>query len=379
MTQSSAPPISNGHRFLRVAIGVLAVGILCTLVQLAANLGFDGALTRFETAAAEAEQSRTSLVDDLSALDEAITAGTHIAADASDELMDVSLKDSLISAIGDAATDSQRLAVIAEEQIPRTSEKPRWAWELIGVAAQLDADRETAAQLIVRFDSASEDAVITLNALDKAGSSALISAADASEAFESAHVSARNPDIVALRSAAERVLDAADALDATASSAYADLETAVVQMLDSEHAELMERAGPLNDARAEVEAFARSLAPGLLLDFDWSPLVNGYGYSDSMGGYATWWYGSPGYANIELSNSVAEYWPGDRSEALVAHEVGHAISVRCDGMYDDSSQELIEDWATAWAISMGYLSSSNGTATYGSPSQELIDAAAGCR
>lgn len=379
MTQSPAPPSPTGRRLIRVAIGVLAVGIACTIVQLTANLSYDDALIRFESAAADAEKGHSLLVDDLGTLENAIDAASSITEDASGNLMDASLKEALADAVSAAETRTDRLARAAEKRIPQITAKPEWPWELWGATARLNADRETAAQLVKNFVSAGEDAVTALSTVQEAGSPALTSAADAAEQFEADHISARNPDIVALRSAAGRVLDAVDTLDSAASAAYSDLETAVTQMLASEHAELLEKAGPLNDARFEVETFARSLAPGLLLDFDWSPLVNGFGYSDSMGGYATWWYGDPGYANIDLSNSVAQYWPGDRSKALVAHEVGHAISVRCDGMYDDSSQENIEDWATAWAISMGFINSSNGTATYGAPSQALIDAAAGCR
>jgi hypothetical protein len=147
----------------------------------------------------------------------------------------------------------------------------------------------------------------------------------------------------------------------------------------SEQAELAEKAGPLQTARLEIEAFARGLAPGVLLEFDWAPIVNGFGTDGGMGGYATWWYADPGYATIELSNSVAEQWPSYRSQSLVAHEVGHAISVKCEGAYDDSTQASIEAWATAWAISMGFTDDANGTWAYGPPAQPLIDAAAGCR
>ncbi|MGM7696515.1 hypothetical protein [Microbacterium sp. A84] len=379
MTQSPAIPSSTRRRVFYAAIGIVALGIACTAIQLTANLSYDDALLNFESLAEDAEHSHSALVNEISTFDAAIDSADSITVSASTHLMDASLKEELVVVLRDAESTTAQLTAVTEQQIPQAVAKQEWAWELFGATAQLNADRETATRLIASFDSASNDAASAVSALEDAGSAALTSAATAAEAFESEHVSARNPDIVALRVAAQQVLDAADTLDSTASAAYSDLENAAVQMLASEHAELFEKAGPLNDSRIEVEAFARSLAPGLLLDFDWSPLVNDFGHGDSMGGYATWWFDGPGYANIELSNSVAEYWPSDRSKALVAHEVGHAISVRCDGMYDDSSQENIEDWATAWAISMGYLSASNGTASYGAPPQELIDAAAGCR
>lgn len=263
--------------------------------------------------------------------------------------------------------------------MPQSDEKPSWAWELFGETTQLNSDREAAGDLAADRDVASEAAVDAAGTISEAGLAAVASAADAATGFEAAHISARNLDIIALRTAAEKLQQSESTLDETTASSYTDLENAASQMLTSEQAEIAEKGGPLYNARLEIEAFARALAPGVLLDFDWSELVGGYGYADSMGGYATWWYGDPGYATIELSNSVAAYWPGARSEALVAHEVGHTMSIKCKGMYDDSTQENVEAWATAWAISMGYTDIANGTSAYGAPPQSLIDAAAGCR
>ena len=208
--------------------------------------------------------------------------------------------------------------------------------------------------------------------------SALTSAASTAGSLESAHVSARNDSVIALRDAVEEV-SASFTLDAQAVDAFASLQVASARLVESEGAELAEKAGPLLDARLEVEAFARSIAPGVLLEFDWAPIVNGFGYDGGMGGYTTWWWDEPGRAVIELSDSVAEQWPNARSQALVVHEVGHAISVKCADMYDASTQDSIEKWATAWAISMGYTDDANGVWAYGYPPQSYIDAAAGCR
>ncbi len=53
--------------------------------------------------------------------------------------------------------------------------------------------------------------------------------------------------------------------------------------------------------------------------------------------------------------------------------------MKCQSMYDSSTQDSIEKWATAWAISMGYTDDANGVWAYGYPPQNYIDAAAGCR
>ncbi|GAB3633671.1 hypothetical protein GCM10027421_30240 [Microbacterium shaanxiense] len=346
---------------------------------MSANLGYDDALSGFETAVDGAKDSGLVLDEELAALDGTLAIASGIVEADRGTLMDGASKDALLAAVEEARTAMTDGAAVREQELPSTGDKPVWAWELFGETAQLNSERDEADALDEDFDTAGEDAGEASSAVAEAGAAAVASAADAAAGFEAAHISARNLDIIALRSAAERVQLGDGTLDEAASAAYADLEAAASQMLVSEQAELAEKSGPLYSARLEVEEFARSLAPGVLLDFDWSELVNGYGYGDSMGGYATWWYQDPGYATIELSDSVAAHWPGARSQALVAHEVGHAISVKCDGMYDDSDQANIEAWATAWAISMGFTDAANGTSAYGAPPQSMIDAAAGCR
>lgn len=361
------------------SLGIVLLAGACAAVQLSANLGYDEARVAFEDSVDDAGNSGSVLDDELTALDGSIAVAAAIADADSGILMDVASKDALVSAVDEASAAASDGAAVAEQQFPHADEKPAWAWELFGETTQLNSDRATVDDLITDLEGAGASAVGAAGAVKEAGVAAITSAADAATDFEAAHISARNLDIIALRSAAEQLQQNDSALDETAASAYDDLEAAASKMLTSEQAELAEKGGPLYNARLEIEAFARGLAPGVLLDFDWSQLVGGYGDAESMGGYATWWYGDPGYATIELSNSVAAYWPGARSEALVAHEVGHTMSIKCEGMYDDSTQENIEAWATAWAISMGYTDIANGTSAYGAPPQSLIDAAAGCR
>ena len=52
--------------------------------------------------------------------------------------------------------------------------------------------------------------------------------------------------------------------------------------------ELAEKAGPLLATRLEIEAYARSISGGVLLDFDWAPFVAGTGGDAGIGGTATW-------------------------------------------------------------------------------------------
>lgn len=365
-------------KLIFTVLGVIVFGAVCAGVQWGANVGYDAALESFDDAAADAESSQTELTEALTEVTETSEAATIIQDADTGNLMDAASRDAFDAAVGEATDAEESATALAEEQLPAADEKPGWAWELFGETAQLNEDRDHASEQRDGFESAREDLSTAAAAVEETGMTAVQSAADAADAFEAAHVSARNLDIISLRTAAEWLNDAA-LLDTPTADAYVDLEVAAVDMLASEQEELAEKEGALKQARIDIEAFARDLAPDVLLDFDWSPIVNGYGEGSSMAGYATWWYSDPGYANIELTDSVAREWPNDRSKALVAHEVGHAISVKCEGMYDDSNQETIEAWATAWAISMGFDDVANGTSAYGAPPQSLIDAAAGCR
>lgn len=377
----SAPP----HRVRRSVMGTILAGagviVLSAViagVHWGANVSYDEALASFDETLRAAEAGQEGLDDTVESLVETTDAAETVIEAETGALMDAGVKDALITAMAQATDAESEATALAEQALPLADRKPDWTWELFGEAAQLGADRETAAAQLERFDSAAADAESGAKAVDEAGTAAVQSAVDAAAGFEAAHVSARNLDIIALRQAADDLSGAA-AMDAPTADAYVELESAAAAMLSSEQAELAEKQGPLFDARIQIEAFARELAPDVLIDFDWSDYVGGYGDGDSMGGYATWWYGDPGYSTIELSNSVAALWPSERSRALVAHEVGHAISVKCEGLYDDTTQESIEAWATAWAISMGFTDPANGTSAYGAPPQSLIDAAAACR
>ena len=376
--QIVARPRKRRRGLLLSGIGFAVIALACAGTQLGANLAYDEARVAFEAVAEDADAQQTLLDGELLTLTETTSIASTITTAASGSLIDAALKEELAEIIADAETVTADATSLREQNLPRADDKPDWAWELFGETAQLNADRETAEHLSDEFASASSAASEAAVAVEESGSTVVSTAADAAESFEAAHVSARNLDIIALRKAAEQI-HTSEALDETSASAFVALETAAEQMRASEKAELAEKSGPLRDARVEIEAFARSIAPDVLLDFDWSERVNGYGYGDSMGGYATWWYSDPGYATIELSNSVAANWPSDRSKALVVHEVGHTMSVKCQDMYDDSTQENIEAWATAWAISMGYHNDANGTWAYGAPPQSLIDTAAKCR
>ena len=117
----------------------------------------------------------------------------------------------------------------------------------------------------------------------------------------------------------------------------------------------------------------------MLLEFDWAPVVNGFGQGDSYGGWATVNEGGDPNSSISLSDSIARDWPSAIAQAVVVHEVGHAMSGKCPWIFTPATHEESEAWATAWAIGMGYDGPGNGESLYGRPSADLVDLSRGCR
>ncbi|WEK60122.1 MAG: hypothetical protein P0Y60_12355 [Candidatus Microbacterium colombiense] len=380
---SENPPLPTPPRRRRTGLllGITGAVLLIAAagtVQVTANAGYDTAEQDFRAAARSTAETRTE-VDDARNLLEGTTDSAALILDGdTGALVDPAAKEAVAEAASTATEALASADSLLAERVPAVGEKPIWFWELLGATGSLEQDRRDVDALEERLGEATGEISVATDSLTDAGITLLTTTADSATAFEAAHLSAKNDAVIALRDSAVAAAGTT-AIDEDAVTAFTALQTAAAQLVASEKSELAEKSGPLLNARLEIEAFARKLAPGVLLDFDWAPIVNGVGYDGSMGGYTTWWWDDPGRATIELSNSVAEQWPADRSKALVAHEVGHAISVKCADMYDSSTQDSIEKWATAWAISMGYTDDANGVWAYGYPPQNYIDAAAGCR
>jgi hypothetical protein len=362
---------------LGLTAGAMSACILGGL-QLAANLGYDDAAERFDSAVSNTESARGTLRDDAGQLAELSSDTDGILAADSGLLVSADTKAAVADAVDEADDVLTDATATIEAPSPDAASKPLWFWDIYPATAELDGGTSAARDLTDRIKSDDARVRAAGSATAETALALIGEAADGAGAFESAHISAKNDDVIALRDAATSAQDLSE-VDQTTVDAFVALDDAAERVVASEQIELAEKSGPLLHVRLEIEAFARSLAPGVLLEFDWNPIVNGAGENGSMGGLTTWWWSTPGPAQIALSNSVAEQWPSISSKSLVAHEVGHAISVKCQGMYDSSTQDSIEKWATAWAISMGYTDDANGVWAYGYPPQSYIDAAAGCR
>lgn len=357
-----------------VLVAAAAVGTL----QITANLGYDDARAAFDAALAETASTSDALRQELDALESTVGIADLLTQIDTGVLAAPAARDALSSAASASDDAAAPAAALLDGSLPTAGTKPGTFWELFGASGDLSEHTRGLDELTADLGEVIPSVRAAGTTVTDAGIALLASAADAAPAFEAAHLSAKNDAVIALRNAASAASTAA-VLDDSAIGSLTALQDAASQVVATEQIELAEKAGPLQGARLEIEAFARSLAPGVLLEFDWYPVVNNAGFNGSMGGLTRWWWDDPDRAVIELSNSVAEQWPAERSQALIAHEVGHAISVKCEDLYDSSTQDSIEKWATAWAISMGFTDDANGVWAYGYPPQSYIDAAYGCR
>lgn len=183
------------------------------------------------------------------------------------------------------------------------------------------------------------------------------------------------------RQALLRILDGTgtSGVPTTGAGGFTSLATAVADVRASHAAEVARAAE--HPVRAEIEAFARSIANGVALDFTWAYEVAGVTSDGWYAGTAEFGFDGGAWGRITLSESIEEAWGFDPdAKAVVVHEVGHTQVVReaCRALFARSGSDH-EAWATAWAISMGYDLPGSGIEAYGRPTDAQIAAAAECR
>ena len=343
-----------------------------------ASTAFDDARSRLAAVAADFEPARENLE---AALFDAVASAAAVDAIlvvAADDLVDVGARSALesVSAAGDGTVDAAA-QLLEEVEAPVDPPKPAWTWELVAALSEIDAATRAATDTEATMRGLTADLDTAGASVKDAAGSFYASIGPASAALEVSNISARGNVVLNFRAARDAAAQQTE-VRRSASLAFEEYARKAEALKQSAASELAEKAGPLYDTRLEIESFARSLSGGVVLDFDWQPLVNDLGGPDAISGTSTY---SPdgGHSTITLSNSVAEWWPGADARALVVHEVGHSISSKCYAMFDWQSAPANEAWATAWALSLGYTAEGNGTQAYGYPPQELIETAAQCR
>lgn len=380
-------PAPRSRRRLWIALGALAVIAIAVAVifvpqavtRAAAEARYADALERQH----ELVERHAAASDELTALADPARAAVQVA-DAAGEAADA-LDAERVDAVAQAA-DPVRTAL---DGAPEDADAPAAAREqelddvdeLNEAAAALEDEAETLESDVAALEGAAEALESSAPALDDEIAALRETIPARAEGIEEDNISAQARTRIEMHHAADLAATSEDDV-AYYVEAYGEAARAVVASQESELAEKDQGDG-LQDVRLEIEEFVRSIAGDARVDFDWSPLVNGLGEGESAGGYTTWWYSDGGYATMELSNSIARFWPDERFVGLVVHETGHAITSQCREMLDETFDGDVELMATAWAIGMGYDNPwGNGVDYYYDgvpPADDLVEASKACR
>ncbi|KQZ10694.1 hypothetical protein ASD23_00535 [Agromyces sp. Root1464] len=377
--RDTPPSRRSGATTAWTVVGV-AIFLLLSAAVLAAtaiaNLRFDAAVVAHRAAVADAAAAGESAA----AVEADAGASAEIAAAAlaaPDPLVDAAAKSALATAAGelDALMAAAPETEFAEPNRPLS--RPVWFADLDAASDLLKGETERLTDLAADADAYAADLAVADDTVTVSGDAYIEAIAPVAAAVEGANGSARNVERIEFRNSVEQLASSTWGYDA---AARIDEYVAAAAALQSTHAaEEAEKAGPLYDRRVAVETYARSIAGGVLLEFDWAPIVIGYGDNGSAGGTATWDTWEGGLSTITLSNSIAEQWGDPVMAALVTHEVGHAITSKCYDLVGEYADDN-EPWAVAWAIGMGHTDpNGNGEWLYGRPSDELIERSKGCR
>ncbi|GGI47612.1 hypothetical protein BCL57_002325 [Agromyces flavus] len=319
-----------------------------------ADAAYDQAAARAESAASRTESLEAVLTPDLVGEDDR-----------------TALADALVGlrSVLDADAGASRLGIV--DLVDPDAFAPAWElyadlWEI----SELVPERAAAA---ASSEAAAEAVLAAADEVDAATETLITGAQEVARAELAANPSATTET----RRVLEQLVDGGGS--GTDAAAFTALATAVADVRASHAAEVARaEAYPV---RAEIEAFARSIANGVALDFAWAYEVAGLESDTWYSGTAEFGVDGGEWGLITLSESIEWAWGDDpNAEAVVVHEVGHTQVIReaCRALFEQAGSDH-ESWATAWAIGMGYDLPGSGIEAYGRPTDAQVAAAAQCR
>lgn len=370
-----------------VGLGLVALVVVLAVQAAAEERRVDAAVAQY-TSAFDTFERALDDAREASSAEAAALADTNAAVTEADALLAVA-EDGFVAAApkGDLvlATDHARtvLATVPPESaltdLKSTVVKPRVTDDLLDAAASFEEAADLLATTAAERSARAAELSGAADGTETAGELLLTSLPAEAEALIASYTSATNDARIALREAAAMLTAPVEL--GTASATTVSTYVAQAKGLQASHAaEEAEKAGALYERRKVVEDFARSIAGGVMLDFDWAPIVNGFGDGGSHGGTATWNTAHGGFSTITLSDSIARTWGQEPfGQAVTVHEVGHAMTGKCYELFSTEFGSDNEVWATAWAIGMGYDVNGSGESLYGRPSDELIALSTQCR
>lgn len=381
---SSGPSFATRRR--RAWPWVLAIGalVLATFIaggaHVQANSQYDSAVTALEASTTHAVSS-SSRVKTAQSDSETVLANAQALVDIdAPDLISGAQREVLEKAIADLVTANEAAIASLADPPALPHNRPFWAWDLRNGADTINDRAKELDALVTKRDTSTKVLQTAKLELIDAAIETVEAAVTSASSIETKYIHASNATFIALHDANQATSAASTVFDSSTVTAVEQLATATAQYKSSDSSRTTQRKKMrLYDVRLKVEEYARSIAGGVRLQFEWAPIVNNFGDNGSAGGTATWNSAYGGHSLITLSDSVADYWPEERMKALVAHEVGHSIASKCYDKFDWESTDANEQWATAWAMSWGYEADLAGAWLYGVPSAALQNAAATCR
>ncbi|NUT58988.1 MAG: hypothetical protein HOQ00_09150 [Agromyces sp.] len=254
------------------------------------------------------------------------------------------------------------------------------AWERYGDLFELVDLVPSRNEAAVRFDDAAEQVAAGTKAIAEASETLLTGTEELARAALDASPSATYQYRFAVEDALAglRHSPGVSSGDADRFTALSAAVAAVRASHATEEARRLE-----HPVRAEIEAFARSIASDVELEFAWAYTVAGRSSDAWYSGTAEFKPDGQGWGLISLTESIESEWANDvNAKAVVVHEVGHTQVLR-QACYDIFAAAPFggdhEVWATAWAIGMGYDLPGAGIEMYGRPSDAQIEASKACR
>ena len=262
--------------------------------------------------------------------------------------------DDTLGAATDAMDASDEMLAKEPLDLPEpdsapSPDAPAVLWESLAGTAELEAARTAAVETSSAYRVAAKQLDLARESLESSLEDLLEATEDAAAEVSASRTAATNQSRIELDLAAAG--DAPiEALDNPTARAIGQIIDAIAAVEASQSAAFAAQSHPLYAARAEAEAFARSLLGGTRIDVEWTGATGELSATSQA-------YTDPAFAHVTMSDDIAQNWGASDVRSFVAEVAGMAV------LADSACAELADGpefggdtnaWTSAWARSHGY-------------------------
>lgn len=230
-----------------------------------------------------------------------------------------------------------------------SADAPAALWEALAGTAETEAAMAAAAETSASYRVAAQQLDLARETLDSSLVDLLEATEAAGEEVSASRTAATNQSRIELDLAVAG--DAPiEALDNPTPRAIGQIVDAIAAVEASQSAAIAAQSHPLYPARAQAEAFARSLLGGTRIDIEWTAATGGLSATSQV-------HTDPAFVHVTISDDVAQHWGAGDVKSFVAEVAGMAAlaDAACAELAD--APEFGGDnktWASAWARSHGF-------------------------